>query len=75
MSKLEVWKPWTLSFSFGRAQQQSTLKTWAGKKERVAKSQEAFVARCKANSEATIGKYGGGSGRGLASEILDVKDS
>ncbi|KAH7545441.1 hypothetical protein FEM48_Zijuj01G0094300 [Ziziphus jujuba var. spinosa] len=73
MNKLEVLKPWTLSFSFGRALQQSTLKTWSGKKENVGKAQEAFLGRCKANSEATLGKYIGGGSRGLASESLFVK--
>ncbi|KAK0601945.1 hypothetical protein LWI29_028937 [Acer saccharum] len=73
MNKLEVLKPWTLAFSFGRALQQSTLKTWGGKKENVAKAQEAFLARCKANSEATLGKYTGGGARGFASESLYVK--
>ncbi|XP_043688162.1 fructose-bisphosphate aldolase, cytoplasmic isozyme 1-like isoform X2 [Telopea speciosissima] len=73
MNKLEVLKPWTLSFSFGRALQQSTLKTWAGKKENVSKAQEIFLGRCKSNSEATLGKYSGGSGGELASESLYVK--
>ncbi|XP_071907626.1 fructose-bisphosphate aldolase 5, cytosolic-like isoform X2 [Coffea arabica] len=74
MNKLEVLKPWTLSFSFGRALQQSTLKIWAGKKENVEKAQDAFLARCKANSDATLGKYAGGSAGGLASESLYVKE-
>jgi len=74
MNKLEVLKPWTLSFSFGRALQQSTLKTWGGKEENITKAQEAFLARCKANSEATLGKYGGGSKAGLASESLYEKN-
>ncbi|KAK0602452.1 hypothetical protein LWI29_033516 [Acer saccharum] len=74
MNKLEVLKPWTLAFSFGRALQQSTLKTWGGKKENVAKAQEAFLARCKANSEATLGKYTGSGAGGLASESLYVKE-
>ncbi|PWZ06026.1 Fructose-bisphosphate aldolase 5, cytosolic [Zea mays] len=56
MNKLEVLKPWTLSFSFGRALQQSTLKKWVGKKENVAAAQATFVIRCKANSEAALGK-------------------
>ncbi|KAL9230051.1 hypothetical protein vseg_005444 [Gypsophila vaccaria] len=75
MNKLEVTKPWTLSFSFGRALQQSTLKTWAGKKENVTAAQEAFLARCKANSEASLGKYtaGGSDADGAASESLFVK--
>jgi len=73
MNKLDVLKPWTLSFSFGRALQQSTLKTWSGKKENVVKAQEAFLVRCKANSEATLAKYtSSGAGR-LASESLYVK--
>ncbi|CAN1146361.1 Fructose-bisphosphate aldolase 5, cytosolic [Linum perenne] len=74
MNKLQVVKPWTLSFSFGRALQQSTLKTWGGKKENVEKAQAAFLERCKANSDATLGKYAGGSDAGgLASESLYVK--
>ncbi|XP_051128275.1 fructose-bisphosphate aldolase 5, cytosolic [Andrographis paniculata] len=59
MNKLDVLTPWTLSFSFGRALQQSTLKIWSGKAENVEKAQAAFLVRCKANSEATLGKYGG----------------
>ncbi|KVI10446.1 Aldolase-type TIM barrel [Cynara cardunculus var. scolymus] len=74
MNKLEVLKPWTLSFSFGRALQSSTLKTWGGKKENVAAAQAGFLARCKANSEATLGKYGGDGAGGLASESLYVKE-
>lgn len=67
-------KPWTLSFSFGRALQQSTLKTWGGKAENLGAAQKAFLARCKANSEATLGKYAGGAGAGIATENLHVKD-
>ncbi|WOG98462.1 hypothetical protein DCAR_0417805 [Daucus carota subsp. sativus] len=73
MNKLEVLKPWTLSFSFGRALQASTLKTWGGKKENVEKAQAGFLARCKANSDASLGTYGGGSAGGVASESLYVK--
>lgn len=73
MNKLEVLKPWTLSFSFGRALQQSTLKIWGGKKENVEKAQKAFLERCTANSEATLGKYAGEAAGGLASESLYVK--
>ncbi|KAF5203203.1 Fructose-bisphosphate aldolase [Thalictrum thalictroides] len=73
MNKLDVLKPWTLSFSFGRVLQQSTLKSWSGKKENVAKAQELFLGRCKANLVATLGKYGGGAGGGLASESLSME--
>ena len=73
INKYQVLKPWTLSFSFGRALQQSTLKTWGGKKENVGKAQEAFLARAKANSEATLGKYTAATSGGLSSESLFVK--
>ncbi|CAK9178903.1 unnamed protein product [Ilex paraguariensis] len=75
MNKLKTKKPWSLSFSFGRALQQSTLKAWAGKEENVEKAQAAFLTRCKANSEATLGKYqGGGALSEGAAESLHVKD-
>ncbi|XP_050237664.1 fructose-bisphosphate aldolase 5, cytosolic [Mercurialis annua] len=73
MNKLSVLKPWTLTFSFGRALQQSTLKTWAGKKENVEKAQQTFLLRCKSNSDATLGKYEGEAAGGLASESLFVE--
>ncbi|NP_001265896.2 fructose-bisphosphate aldolase, cytoplasmic isozyme [Cicer arietinum] len=68
-------KPWTLSFSFGRALQQSTLKAWSGKEENVKNAQDALLTRAKANSEATLGTYKGNSQLGEgASESLHVKD-
>lgn len=53
--------PWSVTFSYGRALQQSTLKTWAGKKENVVAAQNALLARAQANSEASMGKYIAGS--------------
>ncbi|KAF5185869.1 Fructose-bisphosphate aldolase [Thalictrum thalictroides] len=74
INKLKGKKPWSLLFSFGRALQQSTLKTWAGKEENVEKAQAAFLSRCKANSEATLGIYKGDAAQGEgASESLHVK--
>jgi fructose-bisphosphate aldolase class I len=75
MNKFKGKKPWALSFSFGRALQQSTLKAWAGKDENIKKAQDAFISRCKANSQATLGTYKGDSTLGEgASESLHVKD-
>ncbi|ESR43530.1 hypothetical protein CICLE_v10012049mg [Citrus x clementina] len=75
MNQLKTKKPWSLSFSFGRALQQSTLKAWAGKEENVQKAQAAFLVRCKANSEATLGTYKGDAQLGEgAAESLHVKD-
>ncbi|KAG9448467.1 hypothetical protein H6P81_008432 [Aristolochia fimbriata] len=75
MNQFEGKKPWSLSFSFGRALQQSTLKTWQGKEENVGKARAALLSRCKANSEATLGKYKGDAATVEgASESLHVKD-
>jgi len=63
-------RPWALSFSFGRALQDSCLKAWLGKPENVKKAQEVLLVRAKANSEATMGKYAGGTG---STESLHVK--
>lgn len=53
--------PWSLTFSYGRALQQSTLKAWQGKVENVPAAQKALLARAQANSEANLGKYVAGS--------------
>mmetsp|Transcript_3301 Transcript_3301/g.5790 ORF Transcript_3301/g.5790 Transcript_3301/m.5790 type:complete len:90 (-) Transcript_3301:11-280(-) len=53
--------PWSLTFSYGRALQQSCLKTWLGKEENVKAAQEALLARARANSMANLGKYVAGS--------------
>jgi fructose-bisphosphate aldolase, class I len=49
--------PWALSFSFGRALQDSALKTWAGKPENIPAAQHALLHRAACNSEARVGKY------------------
>jgi fructose-bisphosphate aldolase class I len=53
--------PWSLSFSYGKALQKTCIVTWMGKDENVKAAQEALLNRCKANSEATFGKYVKGS--------------
>lgn len=50
-------QPWLLSFSFGRALQEDCLKVWGGKKEHVAKAQEALLKRARLNSLACMGDY------------------
>ncbi|KAH7293150.1 hypothetical protein KP509_28G014000 [Ceratopteris richardii] len=74
MNKMDSCKPWSLTFSFGRALQQSTLKAWAGKSENVEAAQKAFAERCKANSEATLGKYQGGGASADSMQSLHVKN-
>merc|ERR1711974_493905 len=72
INALDAVKPWSLSFSYGRALQATVIKTWDGKKENVKAAQEAFLRRAKANSEAQWGKYAGGMSEGKDS--LYVKD-
>ena len=53
MNRLEgVRRPWFLTFSYGRALQNTCVKTWAGQKENVKAAQDALLVRCKANGEA-----------------------
>lgn len=39
--------PWQLSYSYGRALQEEALKVWAGKDEKIAAAQKAFLERAK----------------------------
>lgn len=64
-------KPWHLSFSYGRALQQSVLKAWKGEDANIGAAQAALMVRAKANSDANLGKYktggaGAGGGAGAA---------
>lgn len=61
MNKVDRKGPWSLSFSYGRALQQSCLKSWLGKPENVKAAQEALLSRARANSKANLGKYTRGS--------------
>jgi len=59
---LKLPRPWTLTFSYGRALQKSVLAAWCGKPENVAKAQAVLLERATANGMAALGKYAGGSG-------------
>ena len=49
--------PWQVSFSYGRALQQTVLATWAGSAGNVAAAQREFVKRARLNGLATAGRY------------------
>ncbi|PAW67268.1 MAG: hypothetical protein B9S34_05955 [Opitutia bacterium Tous-C1TDCM] len=49
--------PWTLSFSFGRALQDTALKTWRGEAANTAAAQAALLHRARCNALAVQGKY------------------
>lgn len=71
-------KPWSLSFSFGRALQASALIAWGGRPDGVEAAQAAFLARARANSLASLGELGVIEGKARvtagASESLHEKD-
>lgn len=62
VKELNLVKPWSLTFSYGRALQKSILAAWSGQAENVEKAQAVFLERATANGLATLGQYQGGSG-------------
>jgi len=67
-------KPWSLTFSYGRALQQSVLKAWMGEDANVPAAQAQLMVRAQANSLANLGRYGGGAGGAAASTSTFVKN-
>ena len=59
MNSIENNSTTSLTFSYGRALQQSCLQAWQGKN--LEAGQKALMARCQANSEASMGDYVSGS--------------
>jgi fructose-bisphosphate aldolase class I len=74
MNQLPDCKPWSLSFSYGRALQSTVLKVWGGKAENFAAAQQALLVRAEANSKAQLGQYVPPEGASAASESLFVKN-
>lgn len=65
-------KPWTLTFSYGRALQASVLKAWNGKAENIEAAHKALYERCEANGKASLGQYMGNGKLGSGTESLYV---
>lgn len=49
--------PWKLSFSYGRALQEETLKCWLGDSANIEEAQKYFVRRAKFTGMACFGEY------------------
>ncbi len=49
--------PWELSFSYGRALQQSALQAWGGETANCAAAQAAFLQRARLGGAARYGRY------------------
>jgi fructose-bisphosphate aldolase class I len=50
--------PWQLSFSYGRALQESALRAWRGSAQNVKAAQAAYLHRARCNGAARYGRYG-----------------
>ena len=50
-------QPWKLSYSYGRALQQSALQAWKGDAGNIANAQATLFERARANSQACAGVY------------------
>lgn len=72
MNKIDLLKPWSLTFSYGRALQASVIKTWNGSKDNVVAAQKVLFHRAKCNSLASVGKYEGEEAHGAAGDSLFV---
>ena len=57
MNALGIDLPWALTFSYGRALQQTAMKTWKGDAANVEAAQNALLWRAKCNGSAALGKY------------------
>lgn len=57
INRSPLFRPWALTFSYGRALQASVLKAWQGKDENVASAKNVLLHRAKMNSLASIGNY------------------
>ncbi len=57
MNALGIDLPWALTFSYGRALQQTAMKTWKGESGNVEAAQNALLWRAKCNGSAALGKY------------------
>jgi len=72
MNKVDLLRPWALSFSYGRALQASVLKAWQGKDGNVGEAQKVLLHRARMNSLATRGKYESEEAGAAAAESLFV---
>ena len=67
-------KPWSLTFSYGRALQATVIQTWNGKPGNVKAAQDAFLHRARCNGLASVGRYPGESNASAAAKDLHVSN-
>ena len=71
----DIRRPWSLSFSFGRALQNSSIKAWGGQDANKEAGQQALLTRAKANHEAQLGKYAGSSDKNANESLFEASYS
>jgi fructose-bisphosphate aldolase, class I len=57
INRLTTPKPWTLTFSYGRALQNEALTEWRGRLGNIKAAQAAFIHRARCCSAAALGRY------------------
>jgi fructose-bisphosphate aldolase, class I len=57
INRLPQSRPWTISFSYGRALQDPALEAWHGHDENLAAGRQALYRRARCNSAASLGGY------------------
>lgn len=65
-------RPWSLTFSYGRALQASVLQAWQGKQENVKAAQDVYLHRARCNGLASVGKYPGEDSSKTAAAAADL---
>jgi fructose-bisphosphate aldolase class 1 len=54
INSVPLLRPWSLTFSYGRALQASVLRAWGGKKENIAAAQAELMKRAKVSDNCLI---------------------
>jgi fructose-bisphosphate aldolase, class I len=57
INRLPGYKPWTITFSYGRALQDPALEAWHGLNENLQAGQLALYHRARCNGAASMGTY------------------
>ncbi|MDC0344672.1 fructose-bisphosphate aldolase class I [Alphaproteobacteria bacterium] len=52
----QIQAPWRITFSYGRALQDSAIRSWCGHEENLSQGQKAFFKRAEENAKASMGR-------------------
>lgn len=74
MNKQKTDESWNLSFSFGRALQNSCLETWKGHEVNIRAAQQKLLMCAQANGNATLGTYNSESQEAQENKSLFVSE-